>query len=54
MAGEAQDKVWPLLKFYFKVKIADQEVRFQEVSGGVAVYQTPVNKSKGSTENGYR
>ncbi len=33
MAGEAQDKVWPLPKFYFKVKIADQEVSFQEVSG---------------------
>lgn len=33
MAGEAQDKVWPLPKFYFQVKIADQEVQFQEVSG---------------------
>ena len=33
MAGEAQDKVWPLPKFYFQVKIADQEVSFQEVSG---------------------
>ena len=33
MAGEAQDKVWPLPKFYFQVKIADQEVAFQEVSG---------------------
>lgn len=33
MAGEKQDKVWPLPKFYFKVKIADQEVQFQEVSG---------------------
>ncbi|WP_295938446.1 phage tail protein [uncultured Alistipes sp.] len=33
MAGDAQDKVWPLPKFYFKVKIADQEVNFQEVSG---------------------
>ena len=33
MAGEVQDKVWPLPKFYFKVKIADQEVQFQEVSG---------------------
>ncbi len=33
MAGEAQDKVWPLPKFYFQVKIADQEVAFAEVSG---------------------
>lgn len=33
MAGEAQDHVWPLPKFYFMVKIADQEVAFQEVSG---------------------
>lgn len=33
MAGEAQDKVWPLPKFYFQVKIADKEGSFQEVSG---------------------
>lgn len=33
MAEEARDKVWPLPKFYFLVKIADQEVPFQEVSG---------------------
>ena len=33
MAGEVQDNVWPLPKFYFSVKIADQEVSFQEVSG---------------------
>ncbi len=33
MAGEAQDTVWPLPKFYFRVSIADQEVSFQEVSG---------------------
>jgi len=33
MAGKEQDKVWPLPKFYFLVKIADQEVAFQEVSG---------------------
>jgi phage tail-like protein len=33
MAGEAQDKVWPLPQFYFQVKIAGQEVAFQEVSG---------------------
>jgi phage tail-like protein len=30
---EVQDKVWPLPKFYFQVKIAGQEARFQEVSG---------------------
>ncbi len=33
MAGEAQDKVWPLPKFFFQVQIAGQEVAFQEVSG---------------------
>lgn len=33
MAGEAQDAVWPLPKFYFQVSVADQEVPFQEVSG---------------------
>jgi len=33
MAGEAQDSVWPLPKFYFQVKIGDTEVAFQEVSG---------------------
>lgn len=33
MAGEAQDAVWPLPKFYFQVKIGDMEVAFQEVSG---------------------
>ncbi len=33
MAGEAQDTVWPLPKFYFRVSVADQEVSFQEVSG---------------------
>lgn len=33
MAGEAQDKVWPLPKFYFQVKISGNEGAFQEVSG---------------------
>lgn len=33
MAGEAQDSVWPLPKFYFQVKLGDTEVAFQEVSG---------------------
>ena len=33
MAGEAQDKVWPLPKFYFQVKIGETEGAFQEVSG---------------------
>lgn len=33
MAGEKQDNVWPLPKFYFQVKIGDKEVPFQEVSG---------------------
>lgn len=33
MAGDKQDGVWPLSKFYFQVKIADQEALFQEVSG---------------------
>lgn len=33
MAGEKQDNVWPLPKFYFQVKLGDTEVPFQEVSG---------------------
>ncbi|MEG1556723.1 MAG: phage tail protein [Bacteroidales bacterium] len=33
MAGEKQDNVWPLPKFYFQVKIGDAEMNFQEVSG---------------------
>ncbi|WP_296382177.1 phage tail protein [Winogradskyella sp.] len=35
MAGEAQDAVWPLPKFYFSVSIGSQDntVSFQEVSG---------------------
>ncbi len=34
MAGEAQDAVWPLPKFYFKVNLGDAgEISFQEVSG---------------------
>lgn len=33
MAGEKQDKVWPLPKFYFQVKWDDQVCQFQEISG---------------------
>ncbi|MDR2084110.1 MAG: phage tail protein [Bacteroidales bacterium] len=34
MAGEKQDNVWPLPKFYFTVEVADlSEATFQEVSG---------------------
>jgi phage tail-like protein len=33
MAGEKQDSVWPLPKFYFLVTINDKESPFQEVSG---------------------
>ena len=35
MAGEAQDGVWPLPKFYFTVSLGSQDntVSFQEVSG---------------------
>lgn len=33
MAGEKQDNVWPLPKFYFSVKWGDAEMAFQEVSG---------------------
>lgn len=34
MAGEAQDNVWPLPKFYFMVDWGDQtDIAFQEVSG---------------------
>jgi phage tail-like protein len=33
MAGEANDKVWPLPKFYFSVSIDGKVMPFQEVSG---------------------
>jgi phage tail-like protein len=34
MAGESQDNVWPLPKFYFSVKFGDGDIaNFQEVSG---------------------
>ncbi|MDR0368501.1 MAG: phage tail protein [Bacteroidales bacterium] len=33
MAGEKQDNVWPLPKFYFSVEIATLNANFQEVSG---------------------
>ena len=34
MAGEAQDNVWPLAKFYFTVQLGDDTtVAFQEVTG---------------------
>jgi phage tail-like protein len=34
MAGEVQDKIWPLPKFYFSVKLGDDDsVSFQEVTG---------------------
>jgi len=34
MAGEVQDNIWPLPKFYFSVEFGDdKEVNFQEVSG---------------------
>jgi len=33
MAGEKQDNIWPLPKFYFQVKIGNDEIACQEVSG---------------------
>lgn len=33
MAGEAQNNIWPLPKFYFSVKIGDKSASFQEVTG---------------------
>ncbi len=33
MAGDANDKVWPLPKFYFSVSIDGKVMPFQEVSG---------------------
>ena|ERR1700741_534256 len=33
MAGEAQNNVWPLPKFYFSVNIDGKEYPFQEVTG---------------------
>ena len=33
MAGEAQNEIWPLPKFYFQVNIDGQIMSFQEASG---------------------
>ena len=34
MAGDVQDAIWPLPKFYFSVQLGDdQDVSFQEVTG---------------------
>ena len=34
MAGEVQDAIWPLPKFYFSVQLGDdQDVSFQEITG---------------------
>jgi phage tail-like protein len=33
MAGDTEDAVWPLPKFYFSVKIGSDSVSFQEVTG---------------------
>lgn len=33
MAGETQDNIWPLPKFYFSVQIGDKTISVQEVSG---------------------
>ena len=33
MAGEVQDAIWPLPKFYFTVKLGDTDASFQEVDG---------------------
>jgi phage tail-like protein len=33
MAGEAQDSVWPVPKFYFSVNIDGKDYSFQEVTG---------------------
>ncbi len=33
MAGESQNNIWPLPKFYFSVTIDGKESHFQEVSG---------------------
>ncbi|MBN1604165.1 MAG: phage tail protein [Chitinispirillaceae bacterium] len=48
MAGEKQDKVWPLPKFYFQVKWDDQVCQFQEVSG-LNVESTPIEYRHGDS-----
>lgn len=41
MAGEVQDQLWPLPKFYFSVQLGDDDsVNFQEVSGLEAEVQS--------------
>lgn len=49
MAGEAQDSNWPLPKFFFMVKLGDDEVAFQDVSG-LQVESKPIEYRHGNSK----
>ena len=51
MAGEKQDNIWPLPKFYFGVKVTGQDdlVAFQEISG-LDTESTPIEYRAGNSK----
>jgi phage tail-like protein len=51
MAGEKQDNIWPLPKFYFGVKITGQDsmVAFQEITG-LETETTPIEYRAGNSK----
>ena len=54
MAGEAQDNVWPLPSFYFKVELGSLgEIAFKEVSGLDMEAQVIEYRHGNSHEYGY-
>ena len=48
MAGDVQDAVWPLPKFYFEVSWDDTTISFQEVSG-LDAESTPIEYRHGDS-----
>ena len=51
MAGEAQNNIWPLPKFYFGVKITDHDdmAAFQEING-LETESTPIEYRAGNSK----
>jgi phage tail-like protein len=48
MAGETEDSIWPLPKFYFSVQLGGMTVRVQEVSG-LDAETTPIEYRHGDS-----
>lgn len=52
MAGETEDSIWPLPKFYFSVQIGGATVRVQQVSG-LDTETTPIEYRHGDSPSFY-